>query len=1120
MAGGVPDFRHAPFDRFRDEGPLLPSAAVQGGDAHAVTAAGLLALSLGYFGLLFLLAAWAERRRDQARRMRFRRPAYALALAVYCTSWTFFGAVGTAAADGWSFLPITLGPMLVWIFAHGFILRLVRAVQADGATSIADFIGGRFGKSRAVAALVTLLALFGTIPYFALQLRSIGTGFEILVGGDRALPMAITAAVLAGFAILYGARRYSASGRNEAVLYAVAVESLLKLAALIAVALFAVVLVMEAPEPLFAEGLARMEARFAPAQLGIDFVVITGLAMVAIVCLPRMFYIGMIEADGPDDPQAARWPFIGYLAAITLAVLPITFAGLTLLPADHSPDLFVLDLPLSAGADGLALLVFLGGLAAATGMALTESIALSTMISNDLVGPLLLPRLRAGADVGRVMLRVRQLAILLVTGAGLAYALAIPPGARLADIGLIAFAAMAQFAPALLLALRDRPRDSKAAIAGLATGLLLWAATLLLPGLGIGRAIDLSLGVAISLGGNLAASALLSARRLRAVPPDALAADGDNRLASVGALADLAARFAGAQAVAGVIDPARDRSAPVDRATARGVERLIAGVVGAPSARTIMASALSGTAMPVDAVARLLDETGQSLQFSKGLLAATLENIDPGVSVVDRDLRLVAWNSRYLDMFAYPPGMVHVGAPVSDLIRYNALRGECGPGEVDAHVARRLEHMRRAGPHSFERVRPDGRVIKTVGGPMAGGGYVMCFTDITAEAQARADLERARAELETRVAQRTRELQAANAALGRATEEKTRFLAAASHDLLQPLHAARLFSAALKTEVPDAARPLLANVDRAIASADALLRALLDISKLDAGGIRPEPTRFSLKALLAELVESFRPIAAERSLSLRLGAGDGWVETDRNLLRSVVQNFLSNALRYTARGGVVVGVRRRGERLRIEVWDSGPGIAEADRERVFGEFERLGTGGEAGIGLGLAIARRTAALLDAPIDLGSVPGRGSCFSVSLAAVGAGAAVDGAVPDVRPALAVEGLRVLVVDDDPAIREASVALLGGWHCRPRVAASAARAAQLGAEADVALVDLDLGAGLDGLELIARFHRDWPEVRCALVTAEGGPDVEARCRSLGVPLLPKPLDPDQLAGWLAGR
>ncbi len=184
-------------------------------------------------------------------------------------------------------------------------------------------------------------------------------------------------------------------------------------------------------------------------------------------------------------------------------------------------------------------------------------------------------------------------------------------------------------------------------------------------------------------------------------------------------------------------------------------------------------------------VARLLEDTGQSLRFLKGLLAATLENIDPGVSVVDRELNIVAWNSRYLEMFDYPDDMVRVSAPVAELIRYNAERGECGPGEVEEHVEKRLEHMRRGQPHSFQRVRPDGRIFKTVGGPMPSGGYVMCFTDVTAEAKALFEVEKARATLETRVEERTGELHAANLALADADAEKTRFLAAASHDLLQ-----------------------------------------------------------------------------------------------------------------------------------------------------------------------------------------------------------------------------------------------------------------------------------------------------------------------------------------------
>lgn len=1078
----------------------------------------ILGLALGYVTGLFILAGWAERRRDQSARPRFRRPAYVLALAVYCTSWTFFGAVGTAATNGWSFLPITLGPIMVWLFAPQLIIQLVQAVERDGATSIADFIGGRFGKSRGVAALVTLLALVGTIPYLALQLRSVGTSLVVLTGGDALWPMTATALVLAVFAMLFGTRRYSVSGRSEPVLYAVAIESLVKFLALLAVAVFAIIQLLAAPPAALAAGMARMATRFDPAQIGGDFVVITLLAMVAIICLPRQFYIGVIEADGAADARAARWPFIGYLALTTLAALPITLAGLTLLPPGHPPDLFVLDLPITAGINSLAVLVFLGGFAAATGMAVVESIALSTMVSNDLVGPLLLPRLVTGIDAGRVMLGVRRLVIMAVMGAALGYALSVPRGAQLADIGLVAFAAMAQFAPALLLALRDRVGDKRAAMAGLSTGLLLWAVLLLLPAIGVLDGMGLSPGVVISLAGNLAAYGLVAARRLRTVPSDVFASEVAARVVTLGALADMATRFVGAGAVDEVIGAGHDRTDPVDRRTAQAIERLIAGVVGAPSARVMMASALSGAALRVDDVARMLDASGQSLQFSKGLLAATLENIDPGVSVVDRDLRLVAWNSRYLDLFRYPPGLVKVGAPVADLIRYNVLRGECGPGEVEDHVARRLGNMRRASPHSFERVRPDGRVIKTVGGPMTGGGYVMCFTDITAEAEARAGLERARAELEIRVAERTEELQIANAALGRATEEKTRFLAAASHDLLQPLHAARLFAAALRREVTPQAQPMLANVDQSIAAADALLRALLDISKLDAGGIRPQPTRFAVRALLAELVDSFAPLAAEKRLTLRLGAGDGWVQTDRNLLRSVVQNFLSNAVRYTVRGGIVVGVRRRGGLLRIEVCDSGTGIAKADQERIFIEFERLGNGGEAGIGLGLAIARRTAALLGSEIELWSALGRGSRFAIVLPSVAADVAPAKLAVATRDGVPLAGTTVLIVDDDPAIRDASAALLATWDCHTLVAATADAALDLAAHADRAIVDLDLSGDEDGLTLIARLQAARAGLGCALVTADRSPDVAARCERLGITLITKPVDPAALADWLA--
>ena len=371
----------------------------------------LFAIAAVYVSALFALAYWAENRRGRWLKPRYRIPAYTLALAVYCTSWTFYGAVGSAVADGWLYLPIYLGPILVYLFGWRFLERLVATVQREGATSIADFIGSRFGKSRTVAALVTLLALLGTIPYLALQLRSVGTSFAEFTGSSNpGLVMGLTAAMLALFAMLFGTRRYEAAGRNDGVLFAVGVESLVKLTALVAAGVFAAVIFMGLDAPVREAGIAALGETFAPASIGIDFFVITLLSMTAIVCLPRQFYIGVIEAASVQDVGRSRLPFVAYLAITSLVVIPIALAGTALVPRDASADLLVLEMPLAAGADALAILVFIGGFSAATGMAIVESVALSTMVSNDLIAPLLLrsPRWANDANLGRVMLTIRR----------------------------------------------------------------------------------------------------------------------------------------------------------------------------------------------------------------------------------------------------------------------------------------------------------------------------------------------------------------------------------------------------------------------------------------------------------------------------------------------------------------------------------------------------------------------------------------------------------------------------------------------------------------------------------------------------------------------------------------
>lgn len=966
-----------------------------------------LLIAIGYICALFWIANQVEKGRMRSWQRAWRRPAYALALAVYCTSWTFFGSVGTAVADGFNYLPIYLGPLLVYVFAPRFLYRLIDAVQREGATSVSDFIGTRFGKSRSVSALVTIIALFGTVPYLALQLRSVGLSFAEIAGVTTArLPMVLTAILLALFAMLFGTRRFDAAARNDGLLFAVATESVVKLLALFIAGATALWILHSTSVSQLAHGLARLNMIVRTHDIGADFFVTILISMAAIICLPRQFYIGVMEAQSPEDAYVAARPFAAYLLAMMLIVVPIALGGLTLLPTQAQPDLYVLALPLHTHNYVIGLIVFLGGFSAATAMVVVETVALATMVSNDLIAPFILRgvRLSPEAGIGQTLLIVRRVVIVIMLSVALAYALVLPSSARLASIGLVAFAAMAQFAPALIMAVRGPGQDPAAAKLGMSAGFIFWLYTLMMPTLVDpatlrplhGTLFDpnalfrlhglppLTHGVIWSLGANIALYALVAARHIRVPHLDFGAKITRARPTSVkdiAGLANLVEKFVGKEPVAEAFGPLLAETRAFTGAEARSAERLIASVIGAPSARAIMSAALSGSSLSVSAVTRLLDESAHSVQFSKGLLAATLEHIDPGVSVIDRNQNLVAWNERYIALFNYPEGMVKVGAPIGDLIRFNLLRLDARNKQIETQVERRLGYMRAGSPHSFQRVLPDGRVLKTVGGAMPDGGYVMCYTDVSVEANALAALEQARSELELRVRERTEQLEFANHALANAAQDKSRFLAAASHDLLQPIHAARLFVGGLAREVPAQAQPLLDNVSRAIAAADNLLRTLLDISKLDAGGIQPTLTCFNAYDLMTELAANFAPQAQQRNLKLRVVGGAFMITTDRVLLTSILQNLVSNALRYTETGGVLLAARTYSQRAVIDVYDTGVGIDTDHLKLIFREFERIGTIGEAGTGLGLAIVERIARLLGVEIDVRSMRSRGSLFRI-------------------------------------------------------------------------------------------------------------------------------------------
>lgn len=1102
--------------------------------------------ALALVATIFAIAAVVEMRGGTiTRRPRLRHVAYTLALGVYCSSWTFYGAVGSAVREGWDYLPIYLAPICLLVAAPTFLRKLSEAVADEKAATISDFIAARFGHDVLVARLVTAIALLGTVPYVALQLRSIGNAMSV-VSGENVVTgaMAAAALVLAVFAILFGARRFELSGRNEGLVFAIGMESLVKIGALTAVGLLAVIFLLSAPAVNISQGAALLAERFRPEHLSLDTGVIFLISGMAILVLPRQFYMVFAEASDPGDLPRARWGLAAYIAIMALVVLPIAMAGAAAFGASVPPDLYVLHLPASQG-DGIILAAaLLGGVSAAAAMVIVDSTALATMVSNDLIFPSVIRasgRLDAGA-MGRRMLLVRRSSIVAIISVALAWASLVSPGNSLASIGLVAFAAMAQFTPHLILAVQSGGRDPVAARASMSVGLFLWIYTLALPPVlpeavlgtlrgslldplnlfGIGDASPLVHGVMWSLGLNLATYLFVAARRSEGPVLPRLMRMG-RPISDLVDLARLTASFIGEERALQEFGEPR-RGTPIDRKAAQRAQELIGQVIGASSARSLVATALAGGRMNLAEVARLLDEGGQSLRFSRRLLAATFENVDAGISVVDADMNLMAWNTRYLEIFDYPPGLVRVGLPVADLIRHNAVRGDFGEGDVDFHIQKRLSHMRRGQRHSFERRRRDGRVIKTVGGPMPGGGYVMSFTDITEEARIRDELERTLEELESRVADRTSELQEANRQLAGATRDKTRFLAAASHDLLQPLHAARLFTAALDRSDGALRQDLVKRVESSIVAAEDLLRALLDISKLDAGGVQPEAAPVALEPFLRDLAEGIRPVAEAKGLEVRLGPLFGTLITDPALLRSVIQNFLTNAVRYTPAGAILLGVRWRGDLLRIDVVDTGVGIAEDQREAIFAEFTRVGAVEAEGLGLGLAIADRIVRLLEGRIEVSSHLGKGSRFSLLLPAGSNGHATHEAAPDRKPAPHfAEPLSVLVVDNDPQIVEATVTLLRTMGHIARGAhdiASALRKIEAtnGPGFDLVLADYRLDRGECGLDLIGRIGGVDPQISTVLITAERDSELLQRAADMELSVLFKPVPPEELETLLA--
>jgi Na+/proline symporter/nitrogen-specific signal transduction histidine kinase len=884
----------------------------------------LVLAAAAYMALLFAIASFGDRRAASGRSLINSSVVYALSLAVYCTSWTFFGSVGRAAARGLDFLPIYLGPTLVFCLGWLLLSRILRVSKAHRITSIADLLASRFGKSGAVAGLVTVIAVIGSVPYIALQLKAVSTSLRVLleyqggfgqdVQGASFLPELCVAGVLALFAILFGTRKIDASERHEGIVAAIAFESIVKLVSFVAVGLFVGLVLFDGFGDIFARAAARPELarlfNFGPSA-GIDWVALTFLAMAAIVCLPRQFQVMVVENVDERHLDRALWLFPAYLVAINLFVVPIALAGLLRAPAGTDPDTLVLTLPLAAGYSGLALLAFLGGLSAAASMVIVETVALSTMICNDLVVPMLLRLGWLGADTRPVLLGIRRGAIALVVLLGFAYLRVVRESYGLVSLGLVSFAAVAQFFPAIVVGLFWRRASETGALVGISAGFLVWAYTLLLPSfasagwlphelfeqgaLGIpalrpsalfglegldpvthGLFWSMLLNLAGIVGVSLFVDQSALERSQAALFVDYWRGAGreEGRLwrgtARVADLVRLVSRFLGeAQTKKAFAEEARRRrrdpaALAADAETVRLAERLLAGAIGSASARVMVASVAHEEPIGTEEVMRILDETSQAIEYGRRL----------------------EQQSRALE------------ATTAELRRANE----------------RLRELDRLKDDFVSTVSHELRTPLT---------SIRSFSEILLD----------------------------NPALGQ--------------------HQRQEFLRIIVTESERLTR---------------LINDMLDLAKIEAGKLEWHVERVSASEVAHEAAMALGQLFRDKNVKLEVKLADGISSliADRDRLFQVLVNLLSNAVKFSPRdaGQVALTVENDTEGVILSVADNGPGISPDDREAIFERFRQVGdtlTAKPHGSGLGLAISRMIVEHFGGRVWVEDAPGGGAIF---------------------------------------------------------------------------------------------------------------------------------------------
>lgn len=1144
---------------------------------------GWFLLAFAYLVILFWLGRWGDKHSVNAKRLTSHPVVYSLALAIYCTAWTFYGAVGEAARNQWSYLPILLGPILLYTFGRPFLYKLILVSKKQNITTIADFISSRYGKRQTVALLVTLIALLATIPYIALQLKAIGLAFVIIAGEQYAQYVILLATFfIALFSIYFGTQRTDVTEYRHGLMLAIAFESLVKLIALMMVVVAGWWLVKGDPETSFKayQGSILNERFFSDdgvsSIMSMSFWAQTIVAAAAVICLPRQFHVAIVDNLNLKHLKTSQWLFPLYLGTMAVLIPIIASMGLDAfgvdgVPSDSiSPDTYVIHLALQSGWPMITGFVFLGGLSAATAMIIVATLTLSTMVTNDVILPRILtasPHESRPGIYTQKILWIRRLVIAGLLILAFLYHQQLSISTPLTNIGLLAFSLVIHLLPSIVGGLYWKRAHAQGVYAGWIAGFTVWMLWLFMPLLA-GESHEhhlqsemMSLAAISSLFANIAAFILFSwlahPRLADKIQAHAFVETHEHKVNSMVAaenvshddLITVLNTFLGMDRSRQLLQDFEKKHdlviSGIDAPDIKFIqfcERALGGVIGASSANVLINSVVSGEQLNFEQVIQVFDETAQAIKINQSALFASLESLEQGISVIDKELTLVAWNQKYLDMFEYPEGLVSFGTPVEQLVRYNAVRGECGVGEVEALVQKRIEHLRSGRPHKFIRERSDGRVIEMVGNPLPRGGFVTSFNDITEHIELQKALEESNIDLKKRIQHRSEEVQEINVELRKeierrsevekqlmsarsAAEEanasKTRFLALASHDVLQPLNAAKLYLSALKEyELSPDVATIFEKIDNSVSASEAMISTLLDISRLEQGDMKPSFSAVNLKKMLSSLIDEFSLAAHRKGLALSFNVPELWVNTDATYLHRIVRNLLSNALKYTNIGKVEVTAMTAdpGNKVLLQVRDTGVGIPEEEHDKVFTDFYRVQNSQAEGVGLGLSVVSRLAEKIHAEISVTSKPFQGSCFSVL---------IDAAEPQSEqhhgPNLSKAGfkqLRVLCVDDDQENLEAMKTLLSKWQLEVDCATNCKKAMELAKENEpqMLLFDYQLGGDATGLDMIQHFRRTFNKpLPAVLITANRSDVVVQAAAENKVYYLTKPVKPAKLRALL---